>query len=139
MIKGPIAQHDPRRSMKRLLTLVPLLVVLLAAPSCIPDLCACTPAIPPGVDGLVLDGSNTGVEGVTITLRTDEGDAVAETASGRYGHFAFHEEAIFDIPLQLRMEPPAGYRVADGQPHPVEVFVPRGQFEHLVLRVQHDP
>jgi hypothetical protein len=126
--------------MKRLLTLAPLLAVMLAAQSCVPDsMCACTPAMPPGLDALMIDGANAPVEGVTISLWTDAGDAVAEAATDEWGRVHLAEEAIFAIPLALRMEPPAGYRVAEGQPHPVEVFIPEGSFEHLVLRVGRDP
>jgi len=125
----------PRRLVPALL----LLASVLVAQSCIPDsMCACPPAQPLGLYGTVMDGSDAQVEGVGISLWTEAGDSVAGMATDVWGRFRFEEEAVFGVPLELHIRPPTGYRLADGHPHPVEVFLPVGGFQHLVVRVEED-
>jgi hypothetical protein len=125
----------PRRLPPALL----LLASVLVAQSCIPDnMCACPPEQPLGLAGVVMDGSDARVTGVGISLWTEVGDSVAGMTTDAWGRFRFDEEAIFEVPLELRILLLTGYRLADGQPHPVEIFVPVGGFEHLVVRVEGD-
>jgi hypothetical protein len=122
----------PRHLPPTLLALAPVLV----AHSCIPEnMCACPPAQPLGLDGMVMDGADVRVEAVGISLWTEVGDSVAGMETDAWGRFRFDEQAIFGVPLELRILLPTGYRLADGQPHPVEVFVSVGGFEYLVVRV----
>jgi hypothetical protein len=126
----------PRRLTPSLL----LLVSVLVAQSCMPDnMCACPPAQPLGLDGVVMDGADARVVGVGISLWTELGDSVAGMETDAWGRFRFEQEAIFGMPLEMRIRLPIGYRLAEGQPHPVEVFIPVRGFEHLVVRVDDDP
>jgi hypothetical protein len=126
----------PRRLTPTLL----LLVSVLVARSCMPDnMCACPPAQPLGLDGVVMDGADARVAGVGISLWTELGDSVAGMETDAWGRFRFDEQAIFGVPLELRILLPTGYHLAEGQPHPVEVFIPVGGFEYLVVRVDVDP